>query len=136
VRAPHQAEAGARSTVDPAGVFDELLSTGPLLGALLVDRQGLVLAGRLTSAAAGDATTLGAVLGNAMAEAARTAAHLELGSWRGVLVESEHALLHVKPVDGGNALVIAAGRDTPAGWLLRASAQAAERATRFVREYA
>lgn len=127
---------GAYGTADPAHVFDELLSTGPLLGALLVDTQGLVLAGRLTSGAASDATTLGAVLGNAMAEAARTAALLGLGNWRGVLVESEHAMLHVKPVDGGNALVIAAGRDTPAGWLVRASAHAAERASRFVQEYA
>jgi predicted regulator of Ras-like GTPase activity (Roadblock/LC7/MglB family) len=126
----------ARGTAGPAHFFDELLDSGPLTGALLVDRHGLVLAGRLTAAAASDASTLGAVLGNAMAEAVRTAVHLGLGSWRGVLVESEHALLHVRPVDGGNALVIAAGRDAPAGWLLRAATHAANRATRFVREYA
>ena len=124
------------ATIDPARVFDELLATGPLLGALVVDAQGLVLAGRLTASAAADAATLGAVLGNALTEALRTVEHLGLGLWRGLLVESEHALLHVTSIDGDSALVVAAGRQTPAGWLLRASAQAAERATEFLREYA
>jgi predicted regulator of Ras-like GTPase activity (Roadblock/LC7/MglB family) len=123
------------TTMDPTRVFDELLATGPLFGALLVDAQGLVLAGRLASAD-DDEATLGAVLGNAVTEAARTTSHLALGRWRGLLIETQHALLHVKPVTGDNALVIAARRDAPAGWLLRTAAHAAEQAARFVEEYA
>lgn len=121
-----------RRPTDPQAVFDELLGGGPLLGALLVDAQGLVLAGRLTDAIDGDAAILGAVLGGAAGEAARTVSMLKLGSWRGILLECGRALLHVSPTgDGDGVLVLAAERSAPPGWLLRSAAQAAELAARF-----
>jgi predicted regulator of Ras-like GTPase activity (Roadblock/LC7/MglB family) len=143
VRAPEGApapRAGAATSFsdplsDPGAAFDELLATGPLLGALLVDAQGLVLAGRLTEAVAGEAAVLGAVLGGAVGEAARTVAHLGLGRWRGMLLESEHALLHLAPAAGDGVLVLAARRATPPGWMLRAAAQAAEQAARLPEVY-
>ena len=123
-------------TIDPAAWFDDLLAAGPLLGALLVDAQGLVLAGRLARGVGGDAATLGAVLGAAVIEAVRTTAHLGLGQWHGLLLDAEQAQLHLKPVRGDNSLVLAARRDAPAGWLLRVSTQAAERAAQYLEEYA
>jgi predicted regulator of Ras-like GTPase activity (Roadblock/LC7/MglB family) len=120
---------------DPIELFDELLSAGPLLGALMVDAQGLVLAGRLTEAVAGEAATLGAVLGGAIGEATRTATHLALGDWRGILLEAEHALLHLAPLGPDAVVVLAARRNTPAGWMLRAAGQASHRAARYLEAY-
>jgi tetratricopeptide (TPR) repeat protein len=129
------ASAFSDALADPGAAFDQLLATGPLLGALLVDAQGLVLAGRLTEAVAGDAAMLGAVLGGAVGEAVRTVAHLGLGGWRGMLLESEHALLHLAPAAGHGVLVLAARRATPPGWMLRTAAQAAEQAARLAEVY-
>jgi predicted regulator of Ras-like GTPase activity (Roadblock/LC7/MglB family) len=121
---------------DPTLLFDALLTSGPLLGALLIDGQGMVLAGRMTEAVTGDGATLGAVLGGAIGEATRTAAHLALGAWRGILLESEHALLHLAPAGADAVVVLAARRSTPAGWMVRASAQSAQRAVRYLESYA
>lgn len=132
---PPVAAAGAFLPADPTLLFEDLLGAGPLVGALLVDGQGMVLAGRLSDAVATDAALLGAVLGGAIGEATRTATHLSLGSWRGILLESESALLHIAPAGADSVVVLAARRGAPAGWLLRAAAQSAERAVRFLEEY-
>jgi tetratricopeptide (TPR) repeat protein len=124
--------ARAAAPNDPAHLFDDLLSVGPLLGALLVDDRGLVHAGRLSGEAPGDAELIGAVLGGAVEEAARTAHYLAIGSWRGVLLEAERALLQLSPVGADAVVILAARRNTPAGWLMRAGAQAAERAGRYL----
>jgi predicted regulator of Ras-like GTPase activity (Roadblock/LC7/MglB family) len=122
--------------LDPTLLFDDLLSAGPLLGALLVDEKGLVLAGRLTEAMRGDSAILGAVLGGAIGEATRTAYHLALGAWRGILLDSEHALLHLAPAGNDAVMVLAARRDAPAGWVMRASAHAIGQAQQYMEEYA
>lgn len=122
--------------LDPTLLFDDLLSAGPLLGALLVDANGLILAGRLTEAMRGDPAVLGAVLGGAIGEATRTAHHLALGTWRGILLDSEHALLHLAPAGNDAVMVLAARRDAPAGWMLRASAHAIGQAQVYMEEYA
>lgn len=122
--------------LDPTLLFDDLLSAGPLLGAILVDVKGLILAGRLTEAMRGDPAVLGAVLGGAIGEATRTAYHLALGTWRGILLDSEHALLHLAPAGNDAVMVLAARRDAPAGWMLRASAHAIGQAQLYMEEYA
>jgi predicted regulator of Ras-like GTPase activity (Roadblock/LC7/MglB family) len=120
---------------DPGGLFDDMLGAGPLLGVLLIDAQGLVLAGRFGDDVDGDAAMLGAVLGGAVDEAGRTAALLHLGGWKGILLESEGALLHLAPATTDTIVVLAAKRDTPAGWILRAAGKAVERAIRFTEVY-
>jgi predicted regulator of Ras-like GTPase activity (Roadblock/LC7/MglB family) len=122
-------------STDPTQLFDDLLGAGPLLGALLVDAQGLVLAGRLGEGVGGDAEVLGAVVGGAIGEAARTAQHLALGNWRGILLEAEHALLHLAPVGESAIVVLAARRNTPAGWMMRTASAAVERAARYAEQY-
>ncbi|MBR9990531.1 MAG: tetratricopeptide repeat protein [Gemmatimonadetes bacterium] len=122
--------------LDPTLLFDDLLNAGPLLAALLVDVNGMVLAGRLTEGVRGDPAVLGAVLGGAIGEATRTAHHLVLGVWRGILLDSEHAMLHLAPAGSDAVMVLAARRDAPAGWVLRASTHAVGQARQFMEEYA
>lgn len=134
-RAPVQAESPVSLSTDPTQLFDDLLAAGPLLGALLVDAQGLVLAGRLGQGVGGDAEVLGAVVGGAIGEAGRTAHHLALGGWRGILLEAEQALLHLAPVGDTAIVVLAARRNTPAGWMMRTAGVAVERAARYAEQY-
>jgi predicted regulator of Ras-like GTPase activity (Roadblock/LC7/MglB family) len=122
---------------DPAMLFDSMVGGGPLLGILLLDAQGLVMAGSLGDQSVGDADALGATLGPAISEASRTVSLLALGDWRGMLLEAGTAVLHVSPVAGGKGFVLlAAKRNAPTGWVLRSAAQAAEIAARYVEEYA
>ena len=130
------APANGPQHTDPSRLFDSLIRGGQLHGALLVDAQGLVLAGSLAGASATKAQALGAILGGAIEEAARAAAHLALGSWQGILLDAEQALLHLAPVREGAILLLAAPRDTPAGWMLRNAQIAATLADRFLEVHA
>jgi predicted regulator of Ras-like GTPase activity (Roadblock/LC7/MglB family) len=121
---------------DPARLFDPILSAGQIMGALLVDAQGLVLAGTLAGASAAKAHALGAILGGAIEEAARASAYLALGAWQGILLDADQALLHLAPVREGAIVLLAAHRDTPTGWMLRSAHQAATLADRFLEVYA
>ena len=78
---------------------------------------------------------LGAVVGGAIGEAGRTAHHLALGGWRGILLEAESALLHLAPVGESAIVVLAARRNTPAGWMMRTATAAVERAARYAEQY-
>jgi len=115
---------------DPTRLFETLTGSGPLLGVLLLDRRGLVLAGGLSGGVQAD--ELGANLGGAIDEAIRTATHLELGAWWGLTLETGQAVLQVRPVDGDALVVVAAERSAPAGWVMRAADHAATIAGRFV----
>jgi tetratricopeptide (TPR) repeat protein len=118
---------------EPAELFARLEAEPPFLGALVVDTRGLVLGGRLArdAEASGRGDALAAVLGGAIEEASRAAFHMELGGWRGILLETESALVHLAPLAEGLALVVLARRDAPPAWVLRA----AERAGRIARTF-
>ena len=120
---------------DPTRLFDPILRGGQVLGALLLDSQGLVMAGSLDGELSESAEAMGAILGGAIEEAARTASHLALGDWSGVLLEADAAVLHLAPVQG-NIVLLAAQRNAPAGWVLRSAQQAATLARRFLEAYA
>jgi predicted regulator of Ras-like GTPase activity (Roadblock/LC7/MglB family) len=120
----------------PHRLFADLLQGAPLLGMLLLDRRGLVLAGSLREDVSGSADELGAILGGAIEDAVRTAAHLDLGAWRVMLLETATAVLHVSPVGERGILVLAATHAAPTGWILRTALYAAERAARFLEEAA
>ncbi len=125
---------GAGATRDPARVFEELLADTAFIGALVLDVQGLVIVGTLAMGGRHRVDRLGAVLGEAVEEAARMAGFLGLGAWRGILLHTDAALLHVTPLGGGSTLVVAAAPDAPTGWMLRTSARAAELARAYVGE--
>ena len=121
---------------DPSRIFDPILKGGQVLGALILDSQGLVMGGSLSGDIAAQAEALGAILGPAIEEAARTAQHLALGNWQGVLLEADNALLHFAPVREGMIVLMAAQKNAPTGWVLRSAAQASAIATRFLEAYA
>lgn len=119
---------------DPHTLFDTLVS-GPVLGALLLDTRGMLLAGTLEGGTH-ETEALAAVLGGAIGEAARTAGMLGLGEWHGLLMETPRALLHVARVGEDAVVLLVARPDAPAGWMLRSAAQAATLAERFLETYA
>ena len=134
--APATATATAMREGDPGRIFDPILKGGQVLGALLLDQHGLIMGGSLSGDFGAQAEALGAILGGAIEEAVRTAAHLSLGEWQGVLMEADAALLHIAPVREGMIVLLAARRNAPTGWVLRSAAQASEIATRFLEAYA
>jgi len=121
---------------DPRRVFDDFIRAGQILGGLILDQQGLVLAGSLAGVAGTTAETVGAILNGAIEEAARTASLLSLGHWCGILLDADSVQLHLSPLDDGNILLIAARRDAPAGWVLRSAQQAGVAARQFLEAYA
>jgi tetratricopeptide (TPR) repeat protein len=131
--APARAPEHAGGQRDPSRVFDVLLKDAPFLGALILDQHGQLLAGTLASRD-GSEEALGAILGGAIDEAARTAGHLSLGAWKGILLESEGAVVHLSPLSQGLIVLVAARRDAPTGWVLRTAARAAQLAAQFVGE--
>lgn len=127
-----RAAAKEPARTDPDDLFAELVRDEHIIGVLLLDPRGLVLAGSFGEASGEHAGDVGAILGAAVTEAARTAAYLELGRWTGMLMESESAVVHVLPVADQGLVVLAARPGAPTGWVLRAAAQAARRAARFL----
>jgi tetratricopeptide (TPR) repeat protein len=121
---------------DPSRIFDPIMRGGQILGALILDQQGLVMGGALGGQVGANAEALGAILGGAIEEAMRTAQHLALGEWKGVLLEADQALLHFAPVRDGMIVLLAAQKNAPTGWVLRSAQQASSIATRFLEAYA
>ena len=121
-------------TPDPARLFDAIV-TGPVLGALLLDTRGMVLAGALDDVS-GAAEALAAVLGNVTGEAARTAGMLGLGAWEGLLLDAGDAALHLAPAGPDAVILLVARSDAPAGWMMRSAAHAATLAQQFLEAYA
>jgi predicted regulator of Ras-like GTPase activity (Roadblock/LC7/MglB family) len=84
--------------------------------ALLVDADGLVLAGSYTDAAGHDvADIVAAQLAGVSSEAERAMRRLGLGAWTSLLVEADEAVLAMMPAPLGSLVVVAASRQTPVG---------------------
>ena len=130
--------------------FGALAAERGIVGAVLLDDQGFVLAGQMSGefvrswsglspvpaeAAAAGATDRGpevaAVLSGAPSEAGRALAHLGLGAWKGILVETPEAVVRLAPA-GDGMIAVAGRRDVPTGWVLRVAARARDAALRFL----
>lgn len=112
-------------------LFDDLLE-GTRSAALLLDGDGLVLAGRYVSADGRDlAAIIGAQLSGVSDEAGRAMRHLGLGAWRQIIFETEAASVAMAPSQDGVALV-AAARPTPLGFVRRVLDRAVERAAEWM----
>ncbi len=122
--------APVRASRDPQRVFEAMLVDAPFIGALILDRQGLVLAGTVRAGSGIDA--LGAVLGGAIDEAVRTARYLSLGGWRSILLEATEAIVHMSPLTADLAVLLAVRREAPTGWVLRSAARAQSLARAFL----
>lgn len=120
----------AQPSDDPRHVFDDLL--GGEQAAMLLDREGVVLAGSYYDADGRDvAQEVGARLSGVSDEARRAARHLDLGGWRSIVFETEAAVVALAPASGGPAegglLLVAAARATPLGQLRRVLERCARR---------
>jgi tetratricopeptide (TPR) repeat protein len=115
--------------VDPRLVFAEHLDPADQ-AALLVDADGLVLAGSYVVADGRDvAQEVGAALSGVSDEARRAMRHLGLGAWSSLVFEAEAATVGMAPVGAGPAEVsgdasdgvafVAAGPSVPLGLVRR-----------------
>jgi predicted regulator of Ras-like GTPase activity (Roadblock/LC7/MglB family) len=109
-------------------LFATLLGDGDRT-ALLLDRDGLVLAGTYVDASGREvADEVGAHLSGLADEANRALKHLGLGAWQSLLVESQHATVALAPGLEGAVVLVAAARDTQVGLVRRLLTQARQRA--------
>ncbi len=116
---------------DSGAVFDDLLE-GQRSAALLLDGDGLVLAGRYVAADGRDvAADIGAQLSGISDEAGRAMRHLGLGQWRQIVFETEAASVAMAPSQDG-VLLVAAARPIPLGFVRRVLERALERALDWV----
>lgn len=116
---------------EPARLFESLRVDAPFMGALVLDEQGLVLAGSL-DLENGRGELLGALLNTAAEEARRTAELLGLGDWDGLLMDCAGATLHLSTVADGAVVLVVARRDAPAGWVVRTATRARALARSFL----
>jgi predicted regulator of Ras-like GTPase activity (Roadblock/LC7/MglB family) len=106
---PVPAPSRARHLFEPA-------LDGPDQSALLVDADGLVLAGTYLDPGGLDvADVVAAELAGVSGEAERAMRHLGLGAWTSLLVEADDAVVAMTPAPLGSLLVVATSRQTPVG---------------------
>src|SRR5436305_994593 len=104
---------------DPRALFADILGEHEQT-ALLLDEQGLVLAGIYVGE---DGTDVGAEVGaelSGVTDAARRATrHLDIGDWRSIVLETEVVVVTMAPAAGDGLLVVAASKATPLGLVRR-----------------
>jgi predicted regulator of Ras-like GTPase activity (Roadblock/LC7/MglB family) len=84
--------------------------------ALLVDGDGLVMAGTYADAHGHDVSeVVAAELAGVSGEAERAMRHLGLGAWTSLLVEADGSVLAMTPAPLDSLLVVAASKETPVG---------------------
>lgn len=117
---------------EPSAVFGSLMTEPSFLGGLVLDANGLVLAGEIKDDDGRVQELFGGLLHAVVREAHRTAALVRLGEWRELMVEAEEAVLHVAPLPHRAVVVLIARPGTQAGWVMRLSGRARELARRFL----
>jgi predicted regulator of Ras-like GTPase activity (Roadblock/LC7/MglB family) len=99
----------------PRELFADIEALGGA-SALLVDRDGLVLAGRARDGAGADASdVLGAELSGLGEESARALSQLGLGEWDRVIVECVGATIAFAPARDGAVVMLATPAEIPLG---------------------
>lgn len=109
----------------PGQVFAPLLADATCIGVVILDSRGLVLAGGLRKDFQGSAEKLAALLGGVLTEASRALVPAGIGVCRGVLLETEEALLHLAPLGKKHSIAVLVEPGTPIGWISRLAGDAA-----------
>jgi predicted regulator of Ras-like GTPase activity (Roadblock/LC7/MglB family) len=113
---------------DPRALFADILGEHEQT-ALLLDDQGLVLAGIYLGEDGTDvAAEVGAELSGVTDSARRASRHLDIGDWRAIVLETEVATVTMAPSAGDGLLVVAASKATPLGLVRRVLDRCLERA--------
>jgi predicted regulator of Ras-like GTPase activity (Roadblock/LC7/MglB family) len=113
---------------DPRGLFADILGEHEQT-ALLLDDQGLVLAGIYVGEDGNDVgAEVGAELSGVTDAARRATKHLDIGEWRAIVLETEVATVTMAPSGGDGLLVVAASKSTPLGLVRRVLDRCLERA--------
>lgn len=114
-RTAHAATAPREDGADDRSVFGAVTRGGAQF-ALLVDSDGLVLAGHAPVRSGSDhADALAAELSGLSAEARGALRQLNLGAWEHLLVECEASTLALAPGEGDTVMLVATPSGTPAG---------------------
>lgn len=120
------------TTRDSRFLFSDVLSDAEQT-ALLLDRDGLVLAGAYIGYDGHDlAQEVGAELSGVTDAARRATRHLDLGDWTSIVFETEVAVVAMSPSSGDGLLVVATSRTTPLGLVRRLLDRCLERAQKWL----
>jgi tetratricopeptide (TPR) repeat protein len=103
-----------------------------MVGAVMLDPQGFVVAGEMHVGGRDRGPEIAAVLSPASSEAGRAVRHLKMGEWKGILVETADAVVRLTPTPDGGMVAVAGRRDVPMGWVLRVAARVRDAAARFL----
>ena len=139
VRAAHAEAARVHEAVMPAALahdsrylFVDVLRDEAQT-ALLLDGEGLVLAGAYVGGDGRDvAQEVGAELSGVTDAARRATRHLGLGDWTSIVFETEVAVVAMAPSSQDGLLVLATSRATPLGLVRRLLDRCAEQARRWL----
>jgi predicted regulator of Ras-like GTPase activity (Roadblock/LC7/MglB family) len=117
---------------DPHFLFADVLGEAEQT-AMLLDRDGLVLAGAYLDYDGRDvAQEVGAELSGVTDAARRATRHLALGDWTSIVFETEVAVVAMAPSAGDGLLVLATSRATPLGLVRRLLDRCVDRAARWL----
>ncbi len=120
------------TTHDPRFLFSDVLSDAEQT-ALLLDRDGLVLAGAYVGHDGRDlAQEVGAELSGVTDAARRATRHLQLGDWTSIVFETEVAVVAMSPAANDGLLVLATSRATPLGLVRRLLDRCLDRAQKWL----
>jgi tetratricopeptide (TPR) repeat protein len=109
-------------------LFADALGEGEMT-AMLIDAEGLVMAGSYPTVDGGDASQeIGAELRGVSDEVQRAMRHLSLGSWTRISFETEAATVAMAPALDGGLVLLAADPTLPQGLVRRVLDLCAERA--------
>ncbi|HEX6057689.1 MAG TPA: roadblock/LC7 domain-containing protein, partial [Gemmatimonadaceae bacterium] len=125
--APSAPGPAPRTPQDARYLFADVIGDGEQT-ALLLDEQGLVMAGAYVSADGRDvAQDVGAELSGVSDEARRAMRHLDLGNWTAIVFETEVATVAMAPAPQDGLLLVASSREAPLGFVRRLLDRASER---------
>ena len=117
---------------DARSLFAEILGEHEQT-ALLLDDQGLVLAGIYVDSNGNDVgDEVGAELSGVTDAARRATRHLDIGEWKAIVLETEVAVVTMAPSTGDGLLVVAASKATPLGLVRRVLDRCLERARQWL----
>jgi predicted regulator of Ras-like GTPase activity (Roadblock/LC7/MglB family) len=104
---------------DPRPLFADALGEGEMT-ALLIDSEGLVMAGTYPTVGGGDVSQeIGAELRGVSDEVQRSMRHLALGSWTCISFETDAATVAMAPAGDGGLVLLAADTALPQGLVRR-----------------